>query len=360
MPTRCRPPSPNVSIARRHGAASTPRPAGSSSVTAPRGSDSWPASSFPAPSKSSTSTTPGSICATWPRPSTALGTDLADRRAAGTGGPSWTPAGSAPSSPRCASMSRPRPKRESAFTTCSGNRSRMRYSQFRAKGLCNLFGRRRGRVQADRRTTQARRHALDRRRRQRHHRPAVLRPQRTLRGLLGATSRNRMTPHLTMMSVHSVGNSCGSFRATTFPGQACLIPLGRQEGASATARNPAAAGRGPRGRRAPQPRIKQAHGSKPSWSASSSTGMASTPGSRRERRGRAGRGTTLHGPRARPGARCARSELVPGKLQTSGQVPPRMGSRMSDDRKAAPISRLFSTTCKDGVVDQTGVEPVTS
>ena len=37
-----------------------------------------------------------------------------------TGVPSWTPAGSAPSSRRCASMSRPRPRRESAFTMCSG------------------------------------------------------------------------------------------------------------------------------------------------------------------------------------------------------------------------------------------------
>ena len=50
-------------------------------------------------------------------------------------------------------------------------------------------GRRRGRMQADRRTAQARRHALDRRRGQRHHRPALLHPQRTLRGLLGATCR---------------------------------------------------------------------------------------------------------------------------------------------------------------------------
>ena len=71
-----------------------------------------------------------------------------------------------------------------------GNRHRMRYPQFRARGLC-LLGRRRGRMQADRRTPQARRHALDRRRGQRHHRPALLHPQRPLRGLLGATSRKR-------------------------------------------------------------------------------------------------------------------------------------------------------------------------
>ena len=52
-----------------------------------------------------------------------------------------------------------------------------------------IVGRRRGRMQADRRTAQARRHALDRRRGQHHHRPALLHPQRTLRRLLGATSR---------------------------------------------------------------------------------------------------------------------------------------------------------------------------
>ena len=40
-----------------------------------------------------------------------------------------------------------------------------------------------------RRPAQARRHALDRGRRQRHHRPAVLQAQRPLRGLLGTTSR---------------------------------------------------------------------------------------------------------------------------------------------------------------------------
>jgi len=43
-----------------------------------------------------------------------------------------------------------------------------------------LVGRRGGRMQADRRTAQAHRHALDRRRGQRHHRPALLHPQRTL------------------------------------------------------------------------------------------------------------------------------------------------------------------------------------
>ena len=56
-------------------------------------------------------------------------------------------------------------------------------------GPVRLVGRRRGRMQAARRPAQARRHALDRRRGQRHPRPPLLHPQRTLRGLLGATSR---------------------------------------------------------------------------------------------------------------------------------------------------------------------------
>ena len=59
------------------------------------------------------------------------------------------------------------------------------------QGPVRLVGRRRGRMQADRRPAQARRHALDRRRGQRHHRPALLHPQRPLRGLLGATCRKR-------------------------------------------------------------------------------------------------------------------------------------------------------------------------
>ena len=127
-----------------------------------------------------------------------------------------------------------------------------------------------------------------------------------------------------------------------FPGQACLIPPGRQERAPATARNPAAARRGPRGRRAPQPRIRQACGSKPSWSASFSTGMASTPGSRRGRRGRAGRGTTLHGPRARRRGRAGTRAPVsrpPDRPRTYGRrgrtVP---GSRPRRCRRSRPKS----------------------
>ncbi len=71
-----------------------------------------------------------------------------------------------------------------------GNRHRIALSAVPRQGPVRLVGRRRGRMQAARRPAQARRHALlDRRRRQRHHRPALLHPQRTLRGLLGATSR---------------------------------------------------------------------------------------------------------------------------------------------------------------------------
>ena len=56
-------------------------------------------------------------------------------------------------------------------------------------------------MQAARRTAQARRHAVDRRRRQRHHRPALLQAQPPLRGFLGATSRKRrLKRHLTNLT----------------------------------------------------------------------------------------------------------------------------------------------------------------
>ena len=56
-----------------------------------------------------------------------------------------------------------------------GNRHRMRYPRFRAKGLCISSDVVEAGCKQIRRTAQARRHALDRRRRQRHHRPALLR-----------------------------------------------------------------------------------------------------------------------------------------------------------------------------------------
>ena len=61
----------------------------------------------------------------------------------------------------------------------------------RLPGVVGLLGRRRSRMQADRRQAQARRRGVDAGRRQRHHRPAPQQAQRPLRGFLGATSRNR-------------------------------------------------------------------------------------------------------------------------------------------------------------------------
>ena len=58
-PTRCLPRSRNGRIAKRGGAASTPRRDASSSATGPSGSGICPPNSSPAPSKSSTSTTQG-------------------------------------------------------------------------------------------------------------------------------------------------------------------------------------------------------------------------------------------------------------------------------------------------------------
>ena len=82
-----------------------------------------------------------------------------------------------------------------------GNRHRMRYPQFRARGLCvssgvveagcKQIGARLKR--AGMRWTVAGANAIIA--------PALLHPQRTLRGLLGATSRKRrLKRHLTVMS----------------------------------------------------------------------------------------------------------------------------------------------------------------
>ncbi len=57
----------------------------------------------------------------------------------------------------------------------------------RLPGVVGLLGRRRSRMQADRRLAQARRRGVDGGRRQRHHRPAPQQAQRPLRGFLGAT-----------------------------------------------------------------------------------------------------------------------------------------------------------------------------
>ena len=96
-----------------------------------------------------------------------------------------------------------------------GNRHRMRYPQFRARGLCISSGVVEAGCKQTQRTAQARRYALDHRWRQRHHRPALLPAQRPLRGLLGAASRKRrLKRHLTNLScTPGVGRctaSCGA------------------------------------------------------------------------------------------------------------------------------------------------------
>ena len=54
--------------------------------------------------------------------------------------PSWTPAGSVRSSPRCAPMAKTTPEARKCIHYVFGNRHRMRYPQFRAKGLCVASG----------------------------------------------------------------------------------------------------------------------------------------------------------------------------------------------------------------------------
>ena len=61
----------------------------------------------------------------------------------------------------------------------------------RLPGVVGLLGRRRSRMQADRRQAQARRRGVDGGRRQRHHRPGLQQAQRPLRGFLGPTNRKR-------------------------------------------------------------------------------------------------------------------------------------------------------------------------
>ena len=102
----------------RNGAASTPPNAASSSATAPPGSGIWPASSFQAPPKSSTSTMPSSICPTWPRPST-VPAPTAPTPGPGSGRTSWTPDGYARSWPNCGPIPRPPTPRAGASTTWS-------------------------------------------------------------------------------------------------------------------------------------------------------------------------------------------------------------------------------------------------
>ena len=105
----------------------------------------------------------------------------------GTAVPNWTLAGCAPSSQHCASMSRPHPRLESAFTMCSGTDTAC---AIRSSGP-EACASRRASSRPDASSSAHGSSALDRRRRQRHHRPALLHPQWPLRGLLGATCRKR-------------------------------------------------------------------------------------------------------------------------------------------------------------------------
>ena len=118
---------------------STPRPVASSSATALPGSETWKPSSAPAPSKSSTSTTPSSICAAWPRRFYGAGTDLADqsaknRRAELDAG--WLRALVAALRIHVETT----PEARKCIHYVFGNRHRMRYPQFRAKGRCISSG----------------------------------------------------------------------------------------------------------------------------------------------------------------------------------------------------------------------------
>ena len=151
------------------------------------------AEQFPGAIESSTSTTPGSICATRPRPSTAPN---GPGRAVGQGRQAELDAGRLRA---LVTALRTQAETTHEARKCIhyvfGNRHRMRYPQFRAKGLCissgvveagcKQIGARLKR--AGMRWTVAGANA--------HPRPALLHPQRPLRGLLGATSREgRLTP----------------------------------------------------------------------------------------------------------------------------------------------------------------------
>ena len=172
------------------------------------------AEQFPAPSKSSTSTMPNNICATWPRPSTAPGRTWPSSGPR-TGMGSWTPDGSARPRHGAAHPDRDHARGPQVHPLCIREPTPDALSAVPCQGPVHFFGRRRGRMQADRRTAQARRYALDHRWRQRHHRPALLPAQRPLRGLLGAASRKRrLKRHLTNLScTPGVGRctaSCGA------------------------------------------------------------------------------------------------------------------------------------------------------
>ena len=97
-------------------------------------------------------------------------------------------------------------------------------SEVSRPGSLHLHGRPRGRLQSgDRDSAQAHRHALDRPRRQRHHRPPLLSPEWSLRGLLGTPrpGEGRVTPTTLMSCARRPALSLfpfhGSSQARTIP-----------------------------------------------------------------------------------------------------------------------------------------------
>ena len=172
------------------------------------------AEQFPAPSKSSTSTIAKQHLCDVAKAIYGAGTDLAEQWAkdrhgeldAGRLGALVT---------ALRTQTETTPEARKCIHYVFGNRPPDALSAVPREGPVHFFGRRRGRMQADRRTAQARRYALDHRWRQRHHRPALLPAQRPLRGLLGAASRKRrLKRHLTNLScTPGVGRctaSCGA------------------------------------------------------------------------------------------------------------------------------------------------------
>ena len=212
-PTRSRPPSRNASIARLNGAASTPRPAGSSWATAPPGSGTCRPSSFRRhrnrrhlPCQTTSVRRGQGHLRRRDGPGRAVGQ-----------GPAWGVGRRTARRPRhgAAHPDRDHARGPQVHPLCIREPTPDALSAVPCQGPVHFFGRRRGRMQADRRTAQARRYALDHRWRQRHHRPALLPAQRPLRGLLGAASRKRrLKRHLTNLScTPGVGRctaSCGA------------------------------------------------------------------------------------------------------------------------------------------------------
>ena len=212
-PTRSRPPSRNASIARLNGAASTPRPAGSSWATAPPGSGTCRPSSFRRhrnrrhlPCQTTSVRRGQGHLRRRDGPSRAVGQGPAWELDAGRLGALVT---------ALRTQTETTPEARKCIHYVFGNRHRMRYPQFRARGLCISSGV----VEAGCKQIGARLKragiALDHRWRQRHHRPALLPAQRPLRGLLGAASRKRrLKRHLTNLScTPGVGRctaSCGA------------------------------------------------------------------------------------------------------------------------------------------------------